>query len=148
MIKDKDLIFIGTIGLAGFLFYKWVSNRTITDTVSGDLPGFPMMPGTNQAALYEPRTQITQPVSADFQSMIFTPTTEGAADRFIIAPNSGGGGVYDRFAQQSIRTQTATTRAIFGTPSPAPIGGGGNASPSPAIKKLFSEGKYPQSVMK
>lgn len=148
-MKTQDLLIIGAIAAGGYLLYKSFRGQNITS--NDDLGGYPsgIMPGFNQGEIFAPKTQTTQPISTDFQKAIFTPTTEGAADRFLIAPGSGGGGVYDRYAQQSIRKEYANTRAIFGTPgisgSAAPRGSGGNTA-TPAIKKLFKEGLNPQSV--
>jgi hypothetical protein len=161
-MKDQDLFWIAGVAAAGYLFYKWVqgSGWATTTTEGGYYPANAGVDSQgfitgDTAVVLEPKTQAVLPESTRMN--IFTPTTEGAADRFIVAPGSGGGGVYDRYAQQSIRTETATQRALFGTPGGTP--GGGSSSTSnkvtpqpqpvaPQIKKLFQEGKNPQSVMK
>jgi hypothetical protein len=51
-------------------------------------------------------------VFADSPAWLFIKTQPKAADRFIIDPESGGYGVYDRTEQQSVRIETAEDRYI------------------------------------
>ena len=136
MKSDKILLY-GALAVGAYLFYQSQKGSVPIIGESG-IGGFPSgySPGSGQdAGLFNANTRETQPVSADFKNLIFTPTTSGAADRFIIAPGSGGAGVYDRYAQQSIRTETATQRAIFSTPGVV----------APKVLQLF---KPNQSIMK
>jgi hypothetical protein len=159
-MKTGTIITLGIIGL-GIAYVMSKQRADFMDSSGGGGGGGYMTPQAftdSTVKLFNPKTQDVVPVSGNYNQMIFTPTSEGAADRFIIDPNAGGYGVQDRYAQQSIRTETANIRSIFGTPAKdtpqayLPKLSTSQSQPktvAPAIKKLFQTGtSLPQSIQK
>ena len=158
-MKTGTAITIALIAVgAAFLLSK--QSQQTTDDSGGSGGGMiPSAFNDSTVKFFTPKNQDVVPVSGSYNTMIFTPTTETAADRFIIDPLAGGYGVQDRYAQQSIRKETATVRAIFGTPAKdtpqayLPKLSTSQSQPkttvAPAIKKLFQTGNaLSQSIQK
>ena len=163
-MKTENILLIGAVALGGYLLYNAIKGTfkgtsTNEDTAQTNLNTSGYYGGAsnnppNTVLPYNADKKTTQSQSmnaTDFQNLIFTPTTATASDRFIIAPGSNGGGVYDRYAQQSIRIETANQRALFTPKTTTPQQSQQNSAiistVAPTIKKLFTEGLNPQSIL-
>ena len=135
-MKNNDLLILGALAVGGYFLFKNMGDKGNNDSngYSGD--GNAMF--TPVPIIAPPTIPDVAPIidSGAYSANIFIKTKENASDRFINAPGSGGGGVYDRYAQQSIRKETATVRAIFGTPKT--IVTPEKVTVKPEIKKLFN----------
>jgi len=162
-MKTSNIVMLIGVAVGGYLLYQATKNTFKGTTTSDaydsgmtniDTSGYYGAPTT--ADTYNPSTKTTTTQSIgtnDFTKLIFTPTTATAADRFIVAPGSGGGGVYDRNAQQSIRVETANQRAaaaLFQPRTTTPAQAAQNSalvqSVAPSVLKIFRSGINPVST--
>lgn len=122
-MKMTDVLIAATVVGGLYFLYRTGQDSGIPTGYPSDLPGAPSGFAPSNPLLPSGSSQITvvQPAQPQPQSYgsssIFTKTTANAQDRFLIAPGTNDAGVYDRYAQQSIRKETAVVRSIFGTPS-------------------------------
>lgn len=137
MKNENAILLLGAAIVGGYFLLKGTPQETGGGGGSYYGSGLFTPTSTIAAPTAPPPQYITptiQPMSIS-TSDLFVKSSETAPDRFIVAPGSGGGGVYDRYAQQSIRTQTATVRRIFGTPGVTPKRT--TSTVKPEIKAIF-----------